>query len=149
MFFIATISVNVSYKKITNAKEWMKGNSIVETSNIEKYHRSKGITYCPVIMVRYYFEKKQYISKLDISNGSCNPIKQLVKNTIKNYNKGVDVMIYINPLNPSKIQLYNYPFGFYSWLMIFLLIISFIAFIYILVTPAIKLDRNEEDANKP
>lgn len=127
------------YKKMDEMKTWIDSSAVIVSSSIDKVIASKGISYCPNIIVKYLFQEQSLNSKLILEDGECRPVKVFVKNKIEKYTKGVTVNILINPKEPTKISVANYSGGLMFYLMLFLSIISFIGLFIAIITPANKL----------
>ncbi len=128
-----------SHKKVNDLKTWQQLSATVVSSFVEQENRSKGTTYCPVVMVEYVFQGQPKTSKLDIEDGPCSPVKTSVERTIEQYGKGVVVTAFANPQKPSAIRVANYSLGTNFYLMLLLAISLFAGVVYVWRTPANKL----------
>jgi len=127
------------YKTVNEMKTWIKSDGVVVSSSIDNVSSPKGGTYCPTIIVKYKFKNKDISSELLLENAPCRPVKVFVKNNIKNYKKGTNIKILINPKKHKIISTPNYSGGLMLYLMIFLAILSFIGFFFVIFTPSHKL----------
>ncbi len=143
IFLAAFIQVKISYKEVEKLNSWKLINAIIISSNIHSEYRSKGMSYCPKIEVKYFFNDELISSNLELEVASCRPFKYLVKKTLEEYTIGKDIQVFVNPQNNLEIRANDYSFGFIFYLMSFLSIITLYGLFYVIFTPYNKLDRTE------
>ncbi len=141
LIFIVSVIGGVygHYKKMDERKTWIDSSGVIVSSSISKVIRSKGITYCPNIIVKYSFQEQSLNSQLILEDGECRPVKVFVKNNIEKYTKGMTINILMNPKKPTKIYADDYSDGLMFYLMLLASIISFTGLFFAIITPSNKL----------
>ncbi len=136
---IGVLLAHPSYKKVDNLKTWTVVTATVISSSISQEHRRKGITFCPVINVKYVFGEQTLSSKLEIEDGPCSLIKASVQKTIAKFKNGKSVDAFVNPSKPSEILISNFSLGILFYLGVILIAISSITAITILLLPSKRM----------
>ncbi len=136
---VGVLGAYAGYKKVTDLETWQPLMVTVVSTSIEKSHRPKGVTFCPVVKVRYTFLGRQQISRLDIEDGPCSPIKSSVIRIIEIYKQGTVVNAFVNPEDPSLVRVANFSLGINFYLMLFMIILGFSGVVYLWRTPTDKL----------
>ena len=143
------IKTSIDYKKVNEIKNWEYVNATVMKSFIKEIDTHKGIGYCPIVIVNYFFQKHFQHTELEMGLEPCSPIKSQMRVTLTKYKKGNIISILVNPKKSSEIRTEKYTFDFSFYLGLFIFFLTFGLTIYILFIPADKLSpKNNEDENK-
>ncbi|WP_310446073.1 DUF3592 domain-containing protein [Thiobacillus sp.] len=128
-----------SYKKVNDVKTWRPLNATVASSIVEQERRSRGTTYCPIVMVDYIFNGQPFNSKLEIEDGPCSPVQASVSAVVEKFKQGSTVSAVVDPNKPSVIRIAAFSLGTNFYLMLVMAIVGIFAVGYFWRTPAEKL----------
>lgn len=112
--FVALMCLLISYTSYKNVSEigtWKQITTTVASATTEQQQRKKGITYCPKIMVSFELGGQQYMSKLQVTDAPCSPLRETVERTVQSYAVGNAYNVYVNPSKPIEVRALTYSLG--------------------------------------